>query len=172
MENEKLTIEKVLKYANHDFINELQLVLMYIDLGNIAKAKESILQASERISNLAMLESLQLPLTANCIRTANWTLKAFKFQLTCEIQSGDRKAKDTEVANYLKKVFQTLLSVTDVDSEYTIQLHVWSVQNEWNIQLTVDHLVTELLQITPGDQSILIEEKLSNHTWTLLMSGQ
>ena len=50
MKNEQLTSRRRLKFARHDFLNELQLVLMHIDFGNIPKAKQAIINATEEIS--------------------------------------------------------------------------------------------------------------------------
>ena len=46
MGNSKLTTAKALKFARHDFLNELQLVLLYIDLDKLPEAKQKILEAT------------------------------------------------------------------------------------------------------------------------------
>ena len=46
MGNNKLTTAEALKFARHDFLNELQLVLLYIDLDKLPEAKQKILEAT------------------------------------------------------------------------------------------------------------------------------
>ena len=41
MRKSRLTVSEALKFSRHDFLNELQLVLMYIDLGEPSEAKTS-----------------------------------------------------------------------------------------------------------------------------------
>ncbi len=45
MGNSKLTMAEALKFARHDFLNELQLVLLYIDLDKLPEAKQKILDS-------------------------------------------------------------------------------------------------------------------------------
>ena len=40
MGKKELTMAQALKFARHDFLNELQLILLYIDLGKIAEARQ------------------------------------------------------------------------------------------------------------------------------------
>ena len=42
----KLTTAEALKFARHDFLNELQLVLLYIDLDKLPEAKQKILETT------------------------------------------------------------------------------------------------------------------------------
>ncbi|UZM98521.1 Spo0B domain-containing protein [Lysinibacillus sp. MHQ-1] len=42
MNNQSLTISEVLRFANHDFVNQLQLIRMNLDLGRVDESKELI----------------------------------------------------------------------------------------------------------------------------------
>ena len=61
MEKEQLTITKALKFARHDFLNKLQIVLMHIDLDNVQEARKTILNATDEMRQLSRLELLGLP---------------------------------------------------------------------------------------------------------------
>ena len=39
MNNQSLTISEVLRFANHDYVNQLQLIRMNLDLGRIEESK-------------------------------------------------------------------------------------------------------------------------------------
>ena len=39
MNNQSLTISEVLRFANHDYVNQLQLIRMNLDLGRIDESK-------------------------------------------------------------------------------------------------------------------------------------
>ena len=60
MGNEVLRTAKALKFARHDFLNELQLILLYIDLGKLPEAKKKILETTDDMRQLSMLEKLGL----------------------------------------------------------------------------------------------------------------
>ena len=53
MGNDKLTMIKALKFARHDFLNELQLILLYIDLGKLPEARQKLLDTTERMRQIA-----------------------------------------------------------------------------------------------------------------------
>lgn len=41
MNNQSLTISEVLRFANHDYVNQLQLIRMNLDLGRIEESKKT-----------------------------------------------------------------------------------------------------------------------------------
>ena len=61
MGNDKLTTAEALKFARHDFLNELQISLtLYRSWINYLKQRQKILEATDRMRQVAMLERLGL----------------------------------------------------------------------------------------------------------------
>jgi stage 0 sporulation protein B (sporulation initiation phosphotransferase) len=172
MGNNKLTTAEALKFARHDFLNELQLVLLYIDLDKLPEAKQKILDATDRMRELALLERLGLPAVETWLTTFDWLYGAFTKTMTCTIASGIREADDKEVATYLERMFNEAEKTLDPTSEYETHIDVQATAESWSITITVHgHLKKNLLEpVALGN--ITIEETLSQNQWTFTISGQ
>ncbi len=85
MGNDKLTMAEALKFARHDFLNELQLILLYIDLGKLPEAKQKILETTDADAQVAMLEKLGLPAVETWLITFDWIYSAFPKTMTSAI---------------------------------------------------------------------------------------
>ena len=85
MGNNKLTTAEALKFARHDFLNELQLVLLYIDLEKLPEAKQKILEATNRMREVALLERLGLPAVETWLTTFEWLYGTFSKTMTCTL---------------------------------------------------------------------------------------
>ena len=90
MGTEKLTLVQALKFARHDFLNELQLMLLYMDLGKLPEAKQKIMDTTERMRQVSMLEKLGLPgLLKRGSVTFDWIYTVFsKDDYNCDITAG------------------------------------------------------------------------------------
>ena len=106
MGNNKLTTAQALKFARHDFLNELQLILLYIDLDKLPEAKQKIVDTTIHMQQAAMLERPGLPAVETWLVTFDWLYGAFSATMTCTIATGIRDADDESVAAYLEHVFQ------------------------------------------------------------------
>ena len=49
MMEQPLTVNEVLRYANHDFLNQLHLIQMNFDLGRVEEAKMIINEISDTV---------------------------------------------------------------------------------------------------------------------------
>ncbi|MEK4714472.1 MULTISPECIES: Spo0B domain-containing protein [Sporosarcina] len=172
MGNSKLTTAEALKFARHDFLNELQLVLLYIDLDKLPEAKQKILEATNRMREVALLERLGLPAVEIWLTTFDWLYGAFTKTMTCTIASGIRKADDVAVATYLERMFSEVEKTLDPNSEYETQIDVQASAASWSITITVHaHLKKDLLEpVTLGN--ITVKETLSQNQWMFTISGQ
>ena len=104
MGTEKLTIGKALKFARHDFLNELQLMLLYMDLGKYAEARKNDYWKQRNVMHhTSMLEKLRLPETEIWLRTFEWRHTAFSKKLQCDIIAGNRDVNDVSSGRLLGK---------------------------------------------------------------------
>ena len=172
MGNSKLTTAEALKFARHDFLNELQLVLLYIDLDKLPEAKQKILEATNRMREVALLERLGLPAVEIWLTTFDWLYGAFTKTMTCTIASGIREADDAAVVTYLERMFSEAEKTLDPTSEYETQIDVQATAESWSITITVHaHMKKNLLEpVALGN--ITVEETLSQNQWTFTISGQ
>ncbi|HJF32080.1 MAG TPA: Spo0B domain-containing protein [Sporosarcina psychrophila] len=172
MGNNKLTTAEALKFARHDFLNELQLVLLYIDLDKLPEAKQKILDTTNRMREIAMLERLGLLAVETWLTTFDWLYSAFSKTMTCTITSGIREADDTEVVTYLERLFSEAEKTLDPTSEYETQIDVQASATSWSITITVHGQMENRLPAPEATGNYMIKETISQNQWTFTISGR
>jgi len=172
MKNVDMTIPKALKFARHDFLNDLQIVLMQIDLGNVSKAKTAILKTTEKLRQDAMLESLRLPETEKWIQTFEWMFTSFHKTLVCEIKPGVREVDDHVLVAYLQDTFQDIEKILDPMSEYEACFDIKADENDWLVTITVTGALPEKKTATILKEKFIVEETSSHNLWAFTIRGQ
>jgi stage 0 sporulation protein B (sporulation initiation phosphotransferase) len=171
MKKEALTVSQALKFARHDFLNHLQLVLMYIDLGKIPESKQAIRNASEEIKQLSLLDKFGLPVTAKWISTFGWVYTAFETKLSCTIEPGIHKVDDLEVASYLDALFNEVVDHLDEMSEYEAYIDVRASTFDWSINITISGPLNGKQQLPEAGKNFCVEETVSDNLWKFKISG-
>ncbi|QTD41593.1 Spo0B domain-containing protein [Sporosarcina sp. Te-1] len=172
MDTKNYTVTEALKFARHDFLNELQLILLYIDLDNKEEARNAILAATGRLRSMAMLERLRMPSVEKWLNTFDWVHTEFSKQITCDIVAADRVADDREVANYLEQVIRSLAAVLDPMDDYELVIHVTATDSEWRIQLVLDETVAAICPDISTKLNVAITETADHGQWTFTISGR
>lgn len=172
MKNVDMTIPKALKFARHDFLNDLQIVLMQIDLGNVSKAKTAILKTTEKLRQDAMLESLRLPETEKWIQIFEWMFTSFHKTLVCEIKPGVREVDDHVLVAYLEDTFQDIEKILDPMSEYEACFDIKADENDWLVTITVTGALPEKKTATILKEKFIVEETSSHNLWAFTIRGQ
>ena len=172
MGNDKLTLIQALKFARHDFLNELQLVLLYIDLGKLPEAKQKIMDTTDAMRQVAMLERLGLPAVETWLVTFDWMYSVFPKTITSAITPGIRQTDDAVIAAYLEQVFCIAEKMVDPTSDYAAQIDVQATSTNWSITVTVDGAMDQMLAAPEVTGDFSVEETISQHQWTFTIRGQ
>ncbi|WP_339250749.1 Spo0B domain-containing protein [Sporosarcina sp. FSL W8-0480] len=172
MGSEKLTLGKALKFARHDFLNDLQLVLLNLDLGNTTEARKTLLDTTERMRQLSMLEKLRLPETEEWLTTFEWRHTAFSKTLQSNITAAERSIEDAAVSDYLERLINSVETVVDPWNEYNIHINVSASEINWSIQLTIDGPLKGIPQIPEAANGIEVTEELQDEQCMFTISGQ
>lgn len=171
MKKEALTVAQALRFARHDFLNQLQVVLMHIDLGKITESKQAILKVSEEFKQLSILEKLGLPETVLWISTFGWHYTAFETRLSCEIESGHRSVDDLEVVTYLNRLFKKVTENLDELTEYEATIKVFAFSSNWSIEFTVSGTLDGKPKLPEAGKGFLVEESSTENLWIFKISG-
>lgn len=136
MTSKPLSINEVIRYSNHDFLNHLQLIKMNLDLNRVEQSKQIIEQISEQCKVISNLNKLQLPKTIEWIQTFRWRFPSILFKLESNVTVPQDIQKDEELVECLEK---TVLHVYDsldpfTEQQLIIQIH----SNENGFSLTFD----------------------------------
>lgn len=129
----KLTVSEALRYANHDYLNQLHLIQMNLDLGRVEDAKKVILQQSEHCKIQSNINRLGLKNTVEWLQTVQWRYPALQLQLISDVQASIKEEYDEAIVQYLEK---TIIHVYDALDPYTmhqLQLNIEANDKEWSI---------------------------------------
>jgi stage 0 sporulation protein B (sporulation initiation phosphotransferase) len=131
-----LSINEVLRFANHDYMNQIQLIKMNLDLGRVEEAKNIIEQISAQGQTLSNINKLQLPKTVDWLQTIQWRYPAFQLTLNSNVTIPAEMKNDEQIVEYLEK---TVIHVYDSLDPYTEQyLDITIESNETNFNLIFD----------------------------------
>ncbi|MBB4825837.1 stage 0 sporulation protein B (sporulation initiation phosphotransferase) [Sporosarcina luteola] len=172
MDTKDFTVTEALKFARHDFLNELQLILLHIDLNNTEEARKAIQGATGRLRSMAMLERLRMPSVEKWLNTFDWVHTEFSKRIECDIVAADRLVDDQEVAACLEYVIRSLAAVLSPLDDYGLVIHVTATKSEWQIQLILDETVALVCTDYAPKLNFAIMETADQGQWTFTISGR
>lgn len=140
MNNQSLTISEVLRFANHDYVNQLQLIRMNLDLGRIDESKKLIQEYSEQLHVLSILNRLQLPRTIEWLQTGGWRYPSLPMKLSGEIKKPVTNTIDSDVVDYLNKTVMHVYDTLDPFTEQSLALDVRVDDHTFAVTFTLNGL--------------------------------
>ncbi|KAB0443355.1 MULTISPECIES: Spo0B domain-containing protein [Lysinibacillus] len=140
MNNQSLTISEVLRFANHDFVNQLQLIRMNLDLGRVDESKELIQHFSEQLRVFSILNRLQLPQTIEWFQTAGWRFPSLAWKINSDIKKPVTNKIDQEIVDYLNKTVMHVYDTLDPFTEQILTLDVRVDDHTFAVTFTLNGL--------------------------------
>ncbi|GLC88442.1 Spo0B domain-containing protein [Lysinibacillus piscis] len=140
MNNQSLAISEVLRFANHDYVNQLQLIRMNLDLGRVEHSKELITQYCEQLRVCSTLNHLRLPQTVEWLQTARWRYPSFTWNVYCDGAKPVVNVIDEEVVNFLNKTVSHVYDTLDPFTEQTLELDVRADDEHFILTFTLTGL--------------------------------
>lgn len=95
-----MTVAQSLRHARHDFLNDLQLIKMNLDLGRVQEVQAIIHSHAQAAVQLNRLASLRMAKMEEWILLANWRYPEFRFELECVAEKAPADA-DAAFAEWL-----------------------------------------------------------------------
>lgn len=168
----QLSLREVLKFARHDFLNELQIVLMHIDLENTTEAKKAIMKTTNGMGQLSKLGKLGLPETETWLLTFDWIFTDFRKTLLCSIKSGTREADDLELVSCLTRIFNGTKEKLDLLSEYEVQFEITGTEHEWAIKIIIEGILPDNIDMPIEAETFSVEQSILLNLWTFTIRGR
>ncbi|WP_019413877.1 Spo0B domain-containing protein [Paenisporosarcina sp. TG20] len=159
MNTKPLSVNDALRFARHDFLNQLQLVKMNIDLGQLEDAKTVIDRYTTEVKAFYELTKLNIPYTSEWLQTANWRFLGFQVNITSQIESTCNPLLDHPIYQLLEQTTKLLHEKLNPYSEQ--QLHVHIVCNPTEFRITVEANG----EWEPIQQEIIYEQSLITLTY-------
>lgn len=140
----KLTNGELLRMASHEFLNQLHLIKMNLDLERIDEAKAIIDRYVSQSKVYSNLNRLQLPETIEWIRTFQYRYPAIELQLNSNVTVAQNMKNDKEIVEYLEKTVQLIYDHLDPHTQQHLCLCVdsseerfgitFDLKGQWNIE--------------------------------------
>ncbi|RLJ87210.1 Spo0B domain-containing protein [Planococcus citreus] len=113
--DDRLTVAQSLRHARHDFLNELQMIKLNLDLGRTDRAQALIRTYAEAAMHQSRLSALSMPETEEWLLTAGWRFPELRLAVFCEAERAPRELDavlcswlETFADNAKKSVFRRL----------------------------------------------------------------
>lgn len=132
-----VTVAQALRHARHDFMNELQLIQMKLDLGREQEVKSIIRSHAEAAVQFSRLSALGMPDTEEWLVTADWRFPEFHFQLECLAEKG-AVAMDGSIAEWLELIFIHLKLNIDAFAENSCRAIIKEEQHVFELELELN----------------------------------
>ncbi|MCM3388071.1 Spo0B domain-containing protein [Ureibacillus chungkukjangi] len=133
MKTSTLSVNDVLRFANHDYMNQIQLLKMNLDLGRIEEAKSLIEKFSEQSKTLSNINKLKLPKTGEWLQTIQWRFQAFETTINSNISFPIDMKNDEQIVEYLEKTVIHVYDTLDPFSEQQLEISIESNENEFTL---------------------------------------
>lgn len=122
------SVVQSLRHARHDFLNELQLIGMYVDLGQPEKAKAIIRAHAEAAVHMSRLAGLKMPIMEEWLLLSKWRYPELAIHIECTAQAGVARM-DEAFARLLENFAETVRLQLDPFVEYVCTISIWN-ENE------------------------------------------
>lgn len=140
MNSQSLTISEVLRFANHDYVNQLQLIRMNLDLGRIDESKKLIQEYCEQLRVLSNINRLQLPQTIEWLQTASWRYSSLPMKISGEIKRPVTNNIDGVVVEYLNKTVMHVYDTLDPFTDQNLAIDVRVTDDTFTVRFTLNGL--------------------------------
>ncbi|WP_432355764.1 Spo0B domain-containing protein [Sporosarcina sp. A2] len=174
MNKSELSVRDAMQFARHDFLNELQLILMHMDLNNVPDARRKLLESTERMRSDSQISGLGMPALETWILTFDWNYLAFNKHLETKIapRTAERLADDQAIVKVLDDLFQQLINGADPYVDYTVDIIVTTTADGWTVTLALPGQTAPIAWIDVIENNWTAKMSRENEYWTFTIRGQ
>ena len=166
MKRKQLTVNETLRFAKHDFLNDLQIISMNLQLGKVDEAKQWIDQISMKLQKQSLLHKLSLPLTTEWLLTVKWRYPEFQFTITNEPMNriSLHEDVDMQIVFYLEETMIQLQKNIDPYEEQMIFIRFKQVEGSLHLQVEAQGKWQAQLQLPRPEPYFIFIEKENSET--------
>ncbi|MEZ0480578.1 Spo0B domain-containing protein [Planococcus sp. SSTMD024] len=142
--DDRLTVAQSLRHARHDFLNELQMIKLNLDLGRTDRAQALIRTYAEAAMHQSRLSALSMPETEEWLLTAGWRFPELRLTMFCEAKRAPHKL-DAVLSSWLETFAESAKEAFSDAWPYPVELHIMETGGRFSLELS-----------GPGDWSSLV----------------
>ena len=166
MTDKPFSVNEALRFARHDFLNQLQLIKMNIDLVRLEEAKAAIDHYTDEVKAFYELSKLNLPLTSEWLQTANWRFSGFQVSITSHIETNCNPNLDMHIRDVLEQATMMLHSTLNPFIEQLLTIHILNVPSSFKMTYEASGEWEPIQQeITKATQVTLTHECKTTKNW-------
>ncbi|MCK1996547.1 Spo0B domain-containing protein [Psychrobacillus psychrodurans] len=156
MDHNEITLNEVLRHTMHDFLNNMHILQMNIDMGKPEEARALIQKYSQKCNQFFDINNIGLYKTNEWLQTFGIKYN----QLTLDVQTSllNRKAEkyDDALKDYLNRFVQAIYPHFRGYQEQLLKVHIISdefleilidIRGDWSNNKWQDELTGELFQL-------------------------
>ncbi|MEC1178340.1 Spo0B domain-containing protein [Metasolibacillus meyeri] len=169
-----LTINEVLRFANHDFLNQLNLIQMNLDLQRIEEAKQIIKDIANDSKMLSNINKLQLPRTSEWLQTFAWRFPAIELKLYSDVkQAVNQPTLDETIVQYLENTVIHIYDGLDAYAEHQLQIVtksdtaqfqlIFHLTGNWEqtpLLKEIEHMCIDMIEVTQNSLHYILSAGL------------
>lgn len=129
----EMSIPDVIRHMNHDFLNKLNLIQMYMELGKIDECKNVIHKFSRESKILSNIHQIKCPKLIKWIDTFSFCYPTIQLELESNVNCPIPVEFDERLANYLQQTILHVYENFDPFEEQHLTLFVESKENDFQI---------------------------------------
>ncbi len=154
-------VVEMLRHYRHDWLNDLQLILGYAQMGKLDKIQSKITEVMERSNQERGLDRLNIPKTMVWLYQLNWRSEAFQLHFQSFVDELPAIIDDEALLTKIQKIFQILPSYQQEYEEYIGTLIFKKVDHTIHIHLTFDQNWTDIDALKQELESLSFIEKVT-----------
>ncbi|WP_431027333.1 Spo0B domain-containing protein [Lysinibacillus sp. LZ02] len=172
MTEQSLTVQQVLRYANHDFLNHLHLIKMNLDLERIEEAKELIQDIVAQCQNVSQLNKIGLPKMVEYLQTLRWRYPEFQMEFSTNITKALNEQWDELIVQYLEETILHVYDRLDPFSEQQLQIDIVGAGDEFEIAVHFTGQFNEALHFNKELNALQIQTlEQTTTSWKFVMQN-
>jgi len=133
--DDRLTVAQSLRHARHDFLNELQMIKLNLDLGRTDRAQALIRTYAEAAMHQSRLSALSMPETEEWLLTAGWRFPELRLVMSCEAKRAPREL-DAVLCSWLEAFAENAKEAFSDAWPYPVELHIMEADGRFSLELS------------------------------------
>lgn len=138
MTGQPLSVNEVLRFMNHDFLNQLQLIKTNLALENVEEANHVVTNISTKCSQFFQINGLNSEQLVEWLHTCEWRFPSINITMESDISDSSLVEWDVPLRDYLESTLQHVCESIDPMIDQSCTIHVNSSKNNLVIEVELN----------------------------------
>ncbi|WP_391116173.1 Spo0B domain-containing protein [Psychrobacillus sp. L3] len=156
MEPKQISINEVLRHTMHDFLNNLHLIQMNLDMGRHEEAKTLIRTYSQKCTQFFDVNNIGLYNTNEWLQTFSMEYNKVSLEVQTILFKRGAEQYDSPLKDYLKRFIDTIYPLLKGYQEQILSIRLYShdvlevqveLVGEWTSYTWIDESFTDLFRV-------------------------